>query len=100
MTATLEQTIGLAILHVEGVLRVPLGETLSRSVDAVLRRGRRLVLLDLSRLVEIDAAGVGELLRLLKMTTAAGGVLQIMHPTRHVRHVLEVTGVLRLLTGG
>ena len=71
---------------------------LSQRVEATIRVGRRRVLLDLSRLSALDAAGVGELVRAFNTARAAGGVLQIANANRHVRKVLQIAGVLDLLT--
>jgi anti-anti-sigma factor len=98
MTATLEQRIDLAILHVEGALRAPVNSALSRRVADLLHQGQSHIVLELSLLDQIDAAGVGELVRLFGMTRAAGGVLRLVHANMYIRRILEVTGVWRLLT--
>jgi len=77
-----------------------LNSELSQRVQSLLSDGERRILLDLSRLSDIDAAGVGELVRAFNTTSAAGGVLQIAHASRRVRKVLQIAGVLKILTGG
>lgn len=89
-----------SVLSVEGTLRAPVSSELRRNVQSRLVRGERRILLDLSRLSSIDAAGVGELIGAFNTTTAAGGVLEIAHPRRHVRQLLHTVGVLNLLTAG
>lgn len=42
--------------------------------------------------------GVGELVCAFKSTSAAGGVPQIAHASRGVRQLLNIPGVLKLLT--
>jgi anti-sigma B factor antagonist len=86
------------IISVEGTLRMPIDAHVKQRVQAVLRGGARRVRLDLSRLSSIDAAGVGELVSALNATKAAGAVLDIVHASRRVRRILEVTGVYALLT--
>jgi len=95
-----EQRPHPSIVHLEGTLRAPVTSELRQSVEALIGRGVRRILVDLSRLSEIDAAGVGELVRAFNATSAAGGVLQIRHVTQRVRQLLDVTGVLTLLTRG
>jgi anti-anti-sigma factor len=73
---------------------------LRRNVEALAGRGERQVVLDLADLSDIDAAGVGELMRAFNAMKAAGGVLQIAHARRHVRKVLHITGVFKLLNRG
>ena len=89
-----------SIGHVEGTLRAPVSSELRRNVEGLIGQGVRRIRLDLSRLSEIDAAGVGELVRAFNSTSAAGGVLQVAHVTRRVRQLLDVTRVLKLLTRG
>ena len=98
MMAALEQCTHRSILEVEGTLRAPVNAELSQRVQALLARGERRILLDLSRLSDIDAAGVGELVRAFNTTSAAGGILQIVYANRRVRQLLNIAGVLTLLT--
>jgi anti-anti-sigma factor len=71
---------------------------LTESVEAALARGERRVLLNLSRLADIDAAGIGELVRLFNMTRAVGAVLQVANAGRHVKRLLDLTGLYTLLS--
>jgi anti-anti-sigma factor len=65
----------------------------------LLASNERRILLDLAQLSDIDAAGVGELVRAFNTLKAAGGVLRITHANPHVRQLLRVAGVLGLLSG-
>jgi anti-sigma B factor antagonist len=98
MMAALEQCTHRSILEVEGTLRAPVNAELSQRVQALLACGERRILLDLSRLSDMDAAGVGELVRAFNTTSAAGGILQIVDASRRVRQLLNIAGVLKLLT--
>jgi anti-sigma B factor antagonist len=87
-----------SILHVTGTLRAPAHTMLLRRVEARLARGERRLVLDLGGLSEIDAAGLGELVRAFNRTTAAGGVLEITRPNRRVRALLDATCLSAVLT--
>ena len=87
----------ISILRVEGTLRTPLDFELRHRLDALIRRGDRLVLLNLSGPVDIDAAGIGELVHAFNTMRAAGGVLRIVNPTGRVRHMLRLAGLLQAL---
>jgi ABC-type transporter Mla MlaB component len=69
----------------EEALRVPLTAELRHRVRALLRRGVRAIVLDVSRVSRIDAVGVGELVRMYNMTRAVNGRLRIAHPTARIR---------------
>ena len=86
--------------HVHGTLRVPLNPDLRSRVEAVLRRGHRRILLDVSALLVVDAAGIGELIQAFNMTSTEGGVLRIVGTNGRVRRLLEITGLFELLTHG
>ena len=87
------------IVPVEGPLRVPVNRAVRANVRALLRRGERMIVLDLAAVTRIDAAGVGELVRALNMTAAVNGRLRITNASPWVRNVLERAGVFDLLSG-
>jgi anti-anti-sigma factor len=88
-----------AVVRVAGTLRAPLSGELRETLATLVRRGERRVLLDLAALHDIDAAGVGELIRAFNVLRASCGVLRIAHPNRHVRRLLHIAGVYQLLIG-
>ena len=89
-----------AVVRVTGALRVPVTRELSEALGSLIRRGERRVLLDLAGLHDIDAAGVGELVRAFNAVRAAGGGLRIAKANRHVRRLLGIAGLYNLLTAG
>ena len=86
-----------SLLHVQNPLRAPIDAGLRRGIQALLTRGERRIVLDLSDVSDLDAAGLGELVRAYNMTTAANGVLQIANPTRHGHELLARVGLFDLL---
>jgi anti-anti-sigma factor len=86
-----------AVLRLDGALRMPIDGVLRSTVDSLFTSGVRRVLLDMSGVSSIDAAGVGELTHIFTTAAAAGGVVEIERMSSHVRRVLEVTGVRWLL---
>jgi anti-anti-sigma factor len=79
-------------IHASGELR--------HQVLVRLRRGERVIVLDLSGVSTIDAAGVGQLVRAYNVTNAANAMLRIVNVPRRVREVLERAGLFGLLTTG
>lgn len=98
MVAILEQCTHPSVLEVDGRLQSPVNSTLIQRVQTRLFRGERRILLDLSRVTAIDAAGVGELIRAFNATRAAGAELRMARANSHVFRLLEVAGVLGFLT--
>jgi anti-anti-sigma factor len=87
-----------SVLHVEGALRSPLNGDLRHQVQALIDRGERNVVLDLTRLADLDAAGIGELVRMYSMMIAANGTFRIAHASRQVRRILDRVGLFKLLS--
>lgn len=100
MTAVIERRARLSIVALEGTLRAPHSAELTRRIQALLDRGERRIVVSLSDLTDIDAAGVGELVRSYNLVTAAGGVLWIGYAESHVRQLLQTAGLLGLLSEG
>jgi anti-anti-sigma factor len=88
------------VLYLDGLLRTPLNGALRHSVEDLLRRGERRIVLDLARVRSIDAGGIGQLVRAYNLTMAAGGVLRIVRAAPWVREMLERAGLFTLLTDG
>jgi anti-anti-sigma factor len=88
------------VLEVDGGLRAPVSTELRERVTALLGRGERRIVLDLARLADIDAAGIGELVNVMNAANAAGAMLRIAQATRHVRRLLRATGLSGLLSDG
>lgn len=87
------------VVQLENTLRAPIDGGLRPTLAALVRRGERVLILDLERLDAIDAAGVGELIGAFSEANAAGSALGIARPRRRVRRLLQVAGVLGILSG-
>jgi anti-sigma B factor antagonist len=98
MTARLQPWLDRSVVEVAGGLRAPASGRLRRQVQALLDNGARQIVIDLSRVAEIDAAGVGELTDVFNAVHAAGGVLCVSHQHPRIRHVLTIVGLFGVLT--
>jgi anti-anti-sigma regulatory factor len=74
------------------------GARLRDEVESRLRSGSRTIVMCLSGASDIDAAGMGELVRAYNMTVAAAGVLRVTAAGGRVRELLSRVGLLELLT--
>jgi anti-anti-sigma factor len=91
---------GRCVLYLSGPLRAPVDGALRHNVRALLRRGERIIVLDLTRVSRIDAAGVGELVRAYNMAIAENSVLQIVNAAAWVQEILERVGLFDILSEG
>ena len=71
--------------------RIVLGDDLHRLKVAALSQNTPEVMLDLSRVNLIDAAGLGALVDLHRRCQCAGRKMELMDPTRFVSHVFRIT---------
>jgi anti-sigma B factor antagonist len=97
MTAVQDRPEDVAVLRIAGPLYAPVFATLLSDVRALLSTGRRRILLDLAGLTAIDAAGVGALVHVYNMATAADAVLRIANTSGDVRVLLTRVELLDLL---
>ena len=84
LTVTVQDSAEVVILRCQG--RIVHGDETALLCSAVRRESRKVVL-DLTKVEAIDAAGIGALASL----QAAGIYLKLMNPTPQVREVLKVT---------
>jgi anti-anti-sigma factor len=93
-----EWSTGLSILYPKGDLRAPVSPELRRRVETLLGRGRRFIVLDLSNVTDLDAAGLGELVRVHALAAAARGELWIRNTTGRTRKLLDLAGLFEILS--
>ena len=87
----------ISVVQVEGPLRTPVSPSLRQDVLARLARGERTLVINLAGVNDIDAAGVGELVRIFNMAIAEGAVLRLTHVAPRIREMLRRLGLSLLL---
>lgn len=97
-TATWSVTNTPVVVRLSDSLRAACTSDVRHRVRSLLRRGERVIVLDLTRVSSIDAAGIGELVRAYNMAVAMQRELRIVRATRRVRELLERTGLFVRLT--
>lgn len=78
-----------AVVHVWGELYTSRISELTRLLDGLVRSGRTRVVLDFSRLYDLDGDAIGELTRWRDVLTSSGGRLYLAAPRPWVRRLLE-----------
>jgi anti-sigma B factor antagonist len=87
----------VSVVRLDGVLQAPIDDELIERVHELLVRGQRHILLDLAAVSDLDAAGVGELVRVHNLAAAANGEVRIVHPEPKTRELLGRLGLLTVL---
>lgn len=93
-----ERSPGRSTLHISGPLRVPLRRDLELAVHAVLRGGVRRIELNLAAVSDLDAGGVGVLVRVYNLAAGAHCALRIVSSPARVQELLCKAGLIDLLT--
>jgi anti-sigma B factor antagonist len=99
MAAVLDQaSSNVHVVLLKGPLRVPIRGNLPARVQTLLAAGERNLVLDMTAVSEIDAGGIGELIRAYTLTLAVNGTLRLTSTNRWVREMLQRVGLFELLT--
>jgi anti-anti-sigma factor len=86
---SVQRSGGFASIRCTG--RIVFGDDLHHLKVATWSQGTREVMLDLSRVGLIDAAGLGGLVELHQRFQCAGRKMKLVNPTRFVSHVFKIT---------
>lgn len=88
---------GAHVVEVDGRLDLETSPTLQFTLASLLAQGCDRVVLDLSRLVFLDSAGMAVLFSTRNQLRAAGGRLTLACPTETVERILTRTGLVRVM---
>ena len=95
----------VTILELEG--RITLGaeaDALYAQVRALLDRSQRNILFQMEKVIRVDSAGWGSVMRSVGSARAAGGDVRLLKPSPNIQSLLEILGlagrpdVLRIFT--
>ncbi len=92
MKASTRQVDGVTVVDLSG--RVKEGEdiaVLRDTIDDLLSKGQKKILLNLGDVNHIDSSGLGALLRTFTSVRNQGGELKLLHPTKKVHDMLQNT---------
>lgn len=85
------------ILDLSG--RITLGDEvlLQDSVKGLLADGKKKILLNIADVNYIDSAGLEALGKAIIWPRRQGGILNLLSPTKRVRDILQMTGLIKLV---
>ncbi len=87
------------IVTVKGELDLVIAEKFKITVEEALERSRaKNLVLDLEGVSFIDSSGLGAILGRYKTVTGQHGSMSIVNPQAPVKKILELSGILRILT--
>jgi len=89
---------GVAVVAPTGRMDAVTAPTLRDDLHALIERGYRRILVDLSGVTCLSSAGLGALIAGLKAARVVGGDVRIVAPNQRVRAVLDIAGLLGVFT--
>jgi anti-sigma B factor antagonist len=92
MQAATRHVGGIAIVDITGRITLGEGNVMLREIMIdLLEKGHKHVLLNMTEVVHVDSAGIGELVRSHTTVRKQGGHVKLVNPTRKVRDLLQMT---------
>jgi anti-sigma B factor antagonist len=88
-----EERVGdVTILRLVGRLELDEGDIEFRNyVNRLIAEERVKIVLDLKDVIRIDSAGIGMLVSKYLSTRKNGGMMRLLHLTRHSDHLMDIT---------
>jgi len=92
MKASTRQVHGVTIVDLNGSIKEGKDiSVLGDTVEDLLGKGQKKILLNLSEVNHMDSSGLGALVRALTSVRNQGGELKLLHLTKKVHDLLEIT---------
>ncbi len=83
------------IIDVDGKIVLDEGDVeIKKTVDDLLARGNKNLLLNLAKVPHLDSAGLGEIIRCFTALRKSGGSFKLLSPNRRIIDLLTITKLL------
>jgi anti-sigma B factor antagonist len=69
---------------------------IKKTVDDLLKKGHKNILLNLARVPYLDSAGLGEIIRCYTALRKGGGSFKLLSPSQRVIDLLSITKLLNV----
>jgi anti-sigma B factor antagonist len=87
----------VVIIDVEGKILFGDGDTeIKQTVDDILKKGGRKILLNLASVPYLDSAGLGEIIRCFTTLRKNGGSFKLLSPNHRIIDLLNITNLLNV----
>jgi anti-sigma B factor antagonist len=87
----------IVIIDIDG--KVVLGDgdvEIKQTVDGLLQKGNKKILLNLAKVPYLDSAGLGEIIRCFTALRRSGGHFKLLSPNQRIVDLLNITKLLNV----
>jgi anti-sigma B factor antagonist len=92
MQAATRQIGEIAIVDISGRITLGEGNVMLREIMVdLLEKGNKHILLNMTEVIHVDSAGIGELVRSHTSVRKQGGHMKLVNPHKKVRELLQMT---------
>ena len=95
-----EETNEQYILHFIGELDLSVVQQLRGTLDSVIRRTDKALVLNLKQLTYIDSTGIGIIVSVLKLRVSLRAPLFVVETPPHIIRLFDLTGISKYLIEG
>jgi anti-sigma B factor antagonist len=97
MKLSTRKTGDVVIIDVEGKILFGEGDIeIKQTVDDLIKKGNKKILLNLAGVPYLDSAGLGEIIRCFTALRRSGGSLKLLSPNRRIIDLLNITNLLNV----
>ena len=87
----------VVIIDVDGQILLGDGDVeIKEAVDALVKKGKKNILLNLAKVPYLDSAGLGEIIRCFTALRKGGGDFKLLSPNRRIIDLLTITKLLNV----
>jgi anti-sigma B factor antagonist len=87
----------IAVIDIDGKIVLGDGDVeIKQTVDDLLQKGNKKILLNLAKVPYLDSAGLGEIIRCFTALRRSGGHVKLLSPNQRVVDLLNITKLLNV----
>jgi len=87
----------VVVIDVDGKILLGEGDVeIKRTVDDLLKKGKKDILLNLAKVPYLDSAGLGEIIRCYTTLRKNGGSFRLLSPNQRIIDLLTITKLLNV----
>ena len=87
----------VVVIDVDGKILLGEGDVeIKRTVDDLLKKGKKNILLNLAKVPYLDSAGLGEIIRCYTTLRKSGGSFRLLSPNQRIIDLLTITKLLNV----